>query len=359
MKTSLIILCFALTSFARAAEDKKPTLHIFSDSQIPIDIKLNNGELTSRYKFITDKNGKATASQLESKVVLDVTVLILKDGRIKLNFLGQTGSAFRSGYSSLPVGPTGKEDFDFNLRRLSITFAPFAGMNIALQDLELTAGSFGSEKGAGSEDTYFDDDGYIMGYRAKVGIGKGGYLSVTGGYVGDFNKPNVFSRLERMGEFNYLQALINHSIGAIAVASFDYTYWEKSNYIRGAIKLDLTKWTKFIDSLVVEDLLRVNSANKSDQEMAHVFAIKLAKKFKAALPGGRDLALTLAYIYNDKSMNFPIGDRSFVGSQMKFSVTVPNLATFSWGRLALFMHYLQSIDNWEQYRLEVGMSLIF
>lgn len=344
---------------AEPVANDRPTLHIFSDSAIPVDIRLNKGELTSRYKIVTDAAGKTTTSQLEDKIVMDVTVLILKDGRIKLNFMGATGSNFRGSFSPIDAGPTGTNDFDFNLKRMSLTFSPLAGMDVAMHDLELTAGSFGPENGVGSEDTNFDDDGYIMGYRAKVSVSSKGYLAVTGGYVGDFETPNVFDRLDRMGEYNYLQVLLNHSIGAIAVASFDYTRWEKTDYVRGAIKVDFSKWTKFIDSLVVEDLMRFNSETKSKDEMANIFAAKVNKKFKALLPGSRDLSLTLAYIYNDKDMSFPNADRTFVGNQMRVSVSVPNLKKFKHGTLAWFIQYLQSLDDYDQFRLETGLSLIF
>jgi hypothetical protein len=337
----------------------RPTLHIFTDTAIPVDIRLNQGELTSRYRYVTDANGNTTTSQVEDKVVLDVTVLFGKDGTIKLNFRGDTGTTFQGTFSPTGAGPTGVEKFNFNLRRLSLTYSPFAGMDVAFHDLELSAGSMGTEKGSGTEDTYFDDDGWVMGYRAKVSVSPKGYLAVTGGYVGDLRTPNVFDRLSRLGEYNYLQVLLNHSIGAIAVASFDYTQWQNNDYARGAIRIDLGQWTKLIDSLTIEDMTRIGSNSSTPQDIATVFAVKITKRFKALLPGDRDLALTLAYIYNDRTMNWPFADKVIVGNQVRFQVSIPNLLKLKFGNLSWFINYIQSLDSLERFRIDSGLSLVF
>lgn len=358
--TTAILFLMGVYGVAHAADPEKPTLHLFTDSQIPVDIKLNSGQFMSRYRIVDNRNGVRTTDQLENRMMMDVTVSFFKDGRVKLNFMGSTGKTFIGSYSPADVGPTGTDQFQFNIRRFSITYSPFLGTNLAIEDLALSAGSMAPEDGSGSENTYFDNDGYVMGYRAKVSIDKKqGYLVVTGGYVGDLSTPNVFDRLNRIGEFNYLQALINHSIGAIAVGSLDYTYWEKNHYVRGALNFNLSKWTRFLDSLVIEDLARVSSGT-SKKDYENILAVTLAKRFKALLPGDRDVALAVTYLHNGRGMNFPISDSSFLGRQIKVSVTCPNLASLNaGGKLGLFLQYIQDLEDTDQIRADFGISMIF
>ena len=82
---------------------------------------------------------------------------------------------------------------------------------------EAQVGGIEFDRGAGSESTYADNDAFLVGYRMRLlGAGQGWQpeqFSVTVGHIGDFTRPNFFSRAHRLGEANYVQVLARKGFG--------------------------------------------------------------------------------------------------------------------------------------------------
>ena len=109
-------------------------------------------------------------------------------------------------------------------------------------------------RGQNSEITSYDADGYMVGER--VIVKRPGNLwfdqvSLTYGYVGDTNQPNVFERLHRIGEYNYSQYLVSKNIGSRIVTSADLTHQSGVKTMREAFSLKVPE-LKAIDTLHVE-----------------------------------------------------------------------------------------------------------
>jgi len=62
------------------------------------------------------------------------------------------------------------------------------------------------DRGQSTEVTSYDYDGYLVGERITLDRPGNLYfdeISITYGFLGDFNRPNVFGRLHRLGQSNY------------------------------------------------------------------------------------------------------------------------------------------------------------
>ncbi len=339
----LASLSFAIlaTSFSAYA-DNSPMIEI-GDSDSPVVIKLNDGRLGVRYRMQTDADGNTKFDTVQDLAVMDVTVSFFHDF-VRLDFQGSTGASFDGSWNNSGIGK-GDAGFALNLRRLSMTLNPTKGLGFSL-------GSMAPVYGAGSENSYLDSDGYITGYRARVTIDKGD-LVVTGGFLGDLKDPNVFNRLDSLNDFNYLQAVFTQAIAGIAKASIEFDHMSEQNYVRGAVKFDVTKWTHFLDSVTLEDMVRV-----SVEDPANILAAKLTKKFKNVF-AGRDLVADIGYLYRSSDMKLPLGDHVFMGQQMRVTVTVPNLVKVGPGNLGAFVDVVESLTDWEQVRAELGLVLKF
>src|SRR5690606_12122643 len=124
------------------------------------------------------------------------------------------------------------------------------------------------------------------------------------GFVGDFEEPSVFQRVDRLDQFNYFQAVLTRSIGELIQGSLEYSSIDEDDFVRGALKLDLSEWTSLLDALVLEDM---TSIDRSDA--LNVFAAKLQSRFR--IVGEQDLKLDASYTHRTEGIEFPLGDKVF------------------------------------------------
>jgi hypothetical protein len=158
-----------------------------------------------------------------------------------------------------------------------------------------------------------------------------------------------------MDEFNYLQAILTHSIGEIVKASLDYTYLDGRSFARGAVQFDVSRWTTLIDSIVVEDMVELTSMGK---DTANVVAARLLKRFKD-LFAGRDLVTSIAYTYRTDAMDLRIGDKVFDGHGVRTTITVPDIVETGRMKLGIYADYVQSFSELDRVRAELGLILRF
>ena len=81
--------------------DGRPMIEIGDDTSFPIEIKLNNGEVVTRYQLSTDDGGDIVNNTDQERVVFDVTVSFFK-GKVRFDFMGSTGSSFAGSFGSSP-----------------------------------------------------------------------------------------------------------------------------------------------------------------------------------------------------------------------------------------------------------------
>lgn len=171
-----------------------------------------------------------------------------------------------------------------SLRQLYFRAAP-------VKQVALEYGSLGIEKGASTEATTYDDDGYITGERVRLFDPKHLFfdqVAFTNAYEGDLITPSFFERGERLKEANYRQLLAARQFGTRLQTSADYTFDKGTHTTREAALVKAPE-LKVVDSVRLELYQRLNAhvldgeTFKAGQGFA-VTAFRACKQFQ--LDGG-------------------------------------------------------------------------
>jgi hypothetical protein len=135
-------------------------------------------------------------------------------------------------------------------------------------------------------------------------------ISVTNGYVGDLNRPNIFRRLKHLNRSNYHQFLFRKQVTKQVGFSADYTFESGIDTLRQAIKVKLTK-SHFLDSLLYENYERI------DPHPGFGFALTGEKKLlpKLTLIGGF-AKISHSMLNSDR---FPRGERVYFSAAYKIT----------------------------------------
>jgi hypothetical protein len=210
-------------------------------------------DLMSRYRYIDNSGGAVTADDLQYRFTGRVKIGVPQWG----TFLGariETGSLYSSSWSNTGIG-RGDSEGTLNVK----TF--FLAQRLGHHG-EFDIGAMDMDNGAGTEATYSDADGYVEGYRLRFTGLKGRYapsrVSATWGFVGDFTTLNVFARLHRLTDSNYLQLLAERSFNGATNTSFEFDRLAGINLLRAAVKTALPKsW--LVNDLQLETTARLNN----------------------------------------------------------------------------------------------------
>lgn len=207
----------------------------------------------TRYRYVDKGQGKVTDSDLQYKLSARVQVNLVGEGLTYVQARGESGRSFASSWDYTGVGRNDRY-WSFNLKSL------YLGQR-AGKHLELQAGGIEYDWGAGSEATYADNDAWLEGYRLRYAGAGGGWLpnkvALTIGYAGDFSQPNVFARLHRMGDENYIQFLASKKFGKTREASAEFDSIQGVRYTREAVRLQKLPWV-VIDGLSLEAISRLS-----------------------------------------------------------------------------------------------------
>jgi hypothetical protein len=206
----------------------------------------------NQYRYMDSKPGDVTARDDYYKVSTVGQLTLLGEGVTYLQFRAESGRSFASScdYAGIGMHPG---YWSFNLKSL------FVGQKIG-HHLEAQAGGLEYDRGAGTEATYADNDGWLEGYRLAY-TAKARWvpdvLSATVGYVGDFTQPNVFARLPHMGDENYIQALAHKYFGANRDVSAEFDSLQSIRYTREAAHLQKLPLV-VADEVVAETITRAS-----------------------------------------------------------------------------------------------------
>ena len=207
----------------------------------------------TQYRYVDNDPKKVKTRDELYKLSTRVQLNLVGDGTTYLQARGESGRSFASSYDYTGIG-LHDHYWSFNLKSL------YLGQRIGNR-FEAQAGSLEFDRGAGTEATYADNDGWMEGYRLiYASPGHEGVLdkaSVTVGYVGDFTQPNAFARLYRMGDENYIQVLGQRKLGAPRELSLEFDSLQAIRYAREALR-----WQQlpifFRSDLCVETITRAS-----------------------------------------------------------------------------------------------------
>ncbi len=248
-------------------------------------IDLNEMDFSLRYRSVFDSNNAHQYDQAQQRSIVDGKLKFDRAGRYGVIFHASTGKYFNWAFSDFMGGgnergfdrefaratPTQQVAVDayetptqdalqiasggwsFYMRRLYLDIEPLTG-------IEGQYGSLDINRGAASEITTYDNDGYIDGGRITIKRPKKLFFdeaSITYAYFGDLYTPNFFARGERLAHSNYHQFLLRKQAGKRVNASFDYTWQDASNTIREAAEVNLPE-TRVVDAVRFEAYQRLN-----------------------------------------------------------------------------------------------------
>ena len=211
-----------------------------------------NMESDFRYRYLDRGASRVSDRDFQHKISTQLQINLRSNGATYLSMRGETGRSFSSSWDYNGKG-LNRGYWSYNLKSFYLGHKIGAG-------LEAQVGGIEFDRGAGSEATYADNDGWMEGYRLrysnkKLRLAPDKY-SITIGYVGDFARPNFFERASRMGEINYLQALASKDFGNKSVsAEFDTVGGVR--YTREAIRAKKLSFV-VVDELQVESIARLS-----------------------------------------------------------------------------------------------------
>jgi hypothetical protein len=252
----LVFVAFILLAPALVSAENSPSTAVTSPPKTRLflnRIRFLTADSFAHFRYVDTAPGKVTARDLYYKLSTRLQINLSGDGRTYLQLRGESGRNFQASFDYTGVGMH-HGYWSFNLKSL------FLAQKIG-EHFEAQAGGIEFDRGAGTEITYADNDGWLEGYRVMYS-GKSRALlpdkiSVSVGYVGDFLQPNVFARLPRMGEENYVQILASRRFGPNQEASVEFDSIQTIRYARPAFH-----WQKMplrvIDEGYVEAMIRAS-----------------------------------------------------------------------------------------------------
>lgn len=183
-----------------------------------------------RYRWIGDESWDYRGVS-QYKLSFQARVNLDRRGLWSLHAGIFTGAAFTSGYNATGIG-NGKPQGSLSLKRLYLEVRP-------VSRLRLQSGSIPFERGASTEATTYDNDGYLTGHRiAFDGAGPFTSVSWTSAFLGEFQTPSSLRRLDRLAKANYHQLSLSRQWNDRIFASFDYTFEGGRDTLRMALRID-------------------------------------------------------------------------------------------------------------------------
>jgi hypothetical protein len=279
-----------------------------------------------RYRSVFDANNAHEFNQAQERSILDGRFKFDREGRYALAFHASSGKYFNWAYADFMGGgnkqafalsqakatPAEKVKFgraetvdaanylasqssggwSFYVRELYADIEPVKG-------IEFQGGGLDINRGAASEITTYDYDGYISGERLLIKKPSMLFLdeiSVTYAYMGDVFVPNLFARTGRFTQSDYHQFLLRKKVRNRVDASFDYTWQNAANMLHEDALVNV-KESRVIDSVRIEYYQRLNGIYYPN--VPHIgtffrtggngYAFTLDKRFRrGSLEGGVD-----------------------------------------------------------------------
>ena len=190
-----------------------------------------------------------TIRQNQQQQVYELDFKFDQAGRYKIHTRLTSGEWFTRSFSETGWGDNfnGERGWSVFPRQFYLSAEPIKG-------IELQYGGLDINRGENTENTTYDNDGFITGQRLslrrpdKIWFDE---VSVTYAYIGDFYRPNFFERIHRLGKSNYHQYLVRKKFGDRVGISMDYSSHATIGHLREGMSLRLPE-AKIFDSLRVE-----------------------------------------------------------------------------------------------------------
>jgi len=288
-------------------------------------IQFASADAITHFRYMDSGPGTVTARDEYYKISTRVQINLAGDGSTYVQARGESGRAFNASYDYTGMG-LHERYWSYNLKSL------YLGQKFG-KHVEAQAGGIDFDRGAGSEATYADNDGWLEGYRllyTAAGHKMPEKISVTVGYVGDFLQPNFFARASRLGEENYIQVLAQKKLGETRDFSAEYTSLQGIRYARQAFR-----WQK-LPTPVVQDF-SVEAITRASDNPTFGWYSSLGRSLPGKLPVRAGMFysdMPKAMFRKGESQIFWNGDRYVPGKRIGPALSVTPLKNFEvslWG----------------------------
>ena len=233
-------------------------------------LDVQNLHLSSRFRWIESNAGRVTSSTHQWQPHLRARFLFDRDARYTVHVGAFGGTMFVSSWNNTGAG-LGGATHDFNIKQLFLAAEP-------VPRIEFQVGGLYVLRGENTEITSYDNDAYIVGERLTVRRSQGplSQLSATIGHIGDYRTPNVFKRLDSLGDINYGQLLVGARVGAQVNVSADYTYEDGRDILREGLSIRLPGAVSPLTGLVFEAYQRLSNARGQGFNVAGILRLNRA-----------------------------------------------------------------------------------
>jgi hypothetical protein len=303
VKVSSFALIFGLTALSLSAQEANPAPagQPAADATDPASGSVREGVLSrwlaiddfsfsARYRNTYDTAGARIFDDGQERSLIKGKLKLDHDGKYFIGFRVSSGHYFNWAYSNfagLNYGSniqavSSRNNLELQGATLNAYFASVASgqkidnltasnWSMYVRDLYLSAtpvsfltleyGAIPVERGASTEITSFDDDGYISGGRVRIKAPKALWIDefvATFAYFGDITTPNLFDRGNRFLDNNYNQFLAEKHFAKRFDASADLTRQIGTSTFREALRVSAPE-LRVVDSARVELYQRTNS----------------------------------------------------------------------------------------------------
>lgn len=268
--------------------------------------------VATRYIYVNNRNGRVRMDDQQYKVQFKGQWRFDHKGNTYLQFRSETGNAFQPGWNYSGWGQN-KSNLSLSVKDL------FLGQKLG-PHAEFQVGGIEFDRGAGTEVTFADDDGFQVGYRLSLTPHRAGWperVQITVARVGEFHHPSVFARLPGLRDPNAVQLLVYQKLTESTQASGEFDRIAGVNFARAAIR-----WTPraVFDRVILETIVR----GSDDPSVG--YGVQLARAFKRGGPW--NLVLNYSHVESGvfaqgQRRILLNGDQPNLGQRLSFQVSRP------------------------------------
>lgn len=229
-----------------AAQTPAPTPHSFAYDALS-RFRIVEMETSTRFNYVDREGGGVIDRGIQYRLRIQPRLDLLGGGTTYLAARAETGKGFNNSWNETPADLYPGQTI-FNVKSLGI-------YQKVGSHAKFSAGGLEFDHGEGNDETYVSHDGFMTGYRTvftEIAPWMPQKISVTAGYVGDFDKANIFSRF-RMDRANYIQALAQQQLTPGLGGSTELDSIEGALYNRDALRY---QHAGPIDEVVAEVVVR-------------------------------------------------------------------------------------------------------
>ncbi len=212
-------------------------------------LSADDATIASRFVWVQGTQGETNASQLQHQEALQARLSLLPG---KLSVVGAAApGAFTAGWNNSGLGLNSWSG-QLYVKQLYLSARP-------AKFVELQYGGFGIERGVSTAVTSYHDQGFMTGQRAILSTPERLWfdrISFTYGYLGDYDRPGINKRFNRLDEGNYRQFQVMKNLNNRTAFSADFTNHRGIRTLREAVSVRVPS---IVDSVRFEVYQRLDN----------------------------------------------------------------------------------------------------